>query len=145
MYDNKYKILIFSNILLSISSLLVGGLLYLGFRSERLLMFEWGERMHLNGYITHWRNICSSYSPPEWITYALPDGLWLFSYMLLIQSVWINTDNKTSKIWLYMLPFIAVSSEIIQICGKQFGTFDVMDLTCYVGAIIIFIIKTKLQ
>ena len=133
------------DLILSVISLLVGGLLYLGFRSEKLLMFEWGNCMHLNEYIDCWRNICSSYSPSEWVIYALPDGLWLFSYMLLVHLIWINTNDKKYKIWLYILPLVGISSEVLQLCIEDLGTFDLMDLICYVGAIILFNIKTKLQ
>ena len=81
---------------------------------------------------------------PQWIKFCLPDGMWLLSYLLIIDVVWKNSSDNKKTFWLSILPFIAIGSELMQIFIPQIGTFDFIDFLCYIGAIITFlIIKNK--
>jgi len=68
-----------------------------------------------------------------WVVYSLPDGLWLFSYILLMGCIW-NFNLKRSFYASFPLAFIAIGSELLQILGWVPGTFDVVDLLCYLAA-----------
>ena len=131
------------NLIFSLIPLIVGGLLYLGYRSYDLLMFRWGESIGLSKIVSLWRNVCSQYTLPKWIINALPDGLWLLSYMLFIDFIWGNHNER--KIWLYVLPTIAIVSELMQLWFPKLGTFDIMDLVCYLSAIFLLEIKTRIK
>ena len=134
----------FKNIVSSIVPLIIGGMLYLGYRSQELLMFRWANYLGLSRIVNSWRKFCFQYPLPEWCYYALPDGLWLFSYILLINIIW-NSHTWKSIIWIYALPAIAITSELLQLLNPYFGTFDIMDIVCYLGAVILFELKNTTQ
>lgn len=122
----------------------LGGIIYLTYRTKDLLMFQWVEAIHLSNTINQMRLLGKEVNIPSWIKYSFPDGLWLLSYLLIIDVVWHNSPDRKRTFWLSILPFIAISSEIMQIFIPQIGTFDYIDLSCYMGAITIFqIIKVK--
>ena len=134
----------FKNIVLSIVPLIIGGMLYLGYRSQELLMFRWANYLGLSRIVNSWRKFCFQYPLPEWCYYALPDGLWLLSYILLINIIW-NSHTWKSIIWIYALSAIAITSELLQLLNPYFGTFDIMDIVCYLGAVILFELKNTTQ
>lgn len=134
----------FKNIVSSIVPLIIGGMLYLGYRSQELLMFRWANYLGLSRIVNSWRKFCFQYPLPEWCYYALPDGLWLLSYILLINIIW-NSHTWKSIIWIYALPAIAITSELLQLLNPYFGTFDIMDIVCYLGAVILFELKNTTQ
>lgn len=134
----------FKNIVSSIVPLIIGGMLYLGYRSQDLLMFRWANYLGLSRFVNSWRKFCFQYPLPEWCYYALPDGLWLLSYILLINIIW-NSHTWKSIIWIYALPAIAITSELLQLLNPNFGTFDIMDIVCYLGAVILFELKNTTQ
>ena len=132
------------NIALSILPLITGGMLYLGYRSPELIMFRWANFLGLSNIVSSWREFCLQHPLPEWFYYALPDGLWLLSYILLVNLTW-NELTWKSRIWVYALPTVAIISELMQILIPMLGTFDIIDLTCYIGAIILFELKNITQ
>ena len=134
----------FKNIVLSIVPLIIGGILYLGYRSQELLMFRWVNFLGLSNIVSLWREFCFQHPLPGWCYYALPDGLWLLSYILLIYIIW-DSHTWKSIIWIYALPTIAITSELIQLLDSRFGTFDIMDIIGYMGAILLFELKTKIE
>lgn len=138
---NTTKVL---DLIFSIIPLFIGGLLYLGHRSQELLMFRWTEYLKLDNIIASWRNFCSQYPLPEWTFYALPDGLWLLSYMLLIHTIW-GEHIRQYRVWVYILPVIAITSELMQLVILSLGTFDMMDIISYSGAILLFELKTRIE
>lgn len=127
----------------SILSLLTGGLIYLGYRTETLLMFKWVDYLGLSPWVKQLRTFCTEFPLPSWVYYSLPDGLWLLSYMLFMNIIWSKKEEIQYIIWLYILPIIAIVSEILQIFISGIGTFDIIDLLSYVSAILTFNIFTQ--
>lgn len=125
--EQKVKIKVYV-IGLSLFLFFVGGMIYLMFRDESLVMFRWCEELHIKGYIDSLRIPCTL---PQWVVYSLPDGLWLCSYVLFISVVW-NFDLKHGWPYIFSLPTIAIASELAQAFGWVRGTFDWVDLLCYV-------------
>lgn len=141
VYKNENIVIKIIKVLLAFAPLAIGGGLYLGYRSKELIMFKWSNTIGVDSIINTWRDICSQCILPTWITHALPDGLWLLSYLLLIDIVWDSELNK----WIYVLPTIALISEALQLWIPTLGTFDIMDLACYMGAVILFKLKKITQ
>ena len=127
-------------ILISFFSLSVGGLIYIGWRSKTLSMFCWFDNLQLSGFIERIRSVCARYDVSDWVKYSLPDGLWLFSYLLLIDTIWNEKETLSYKIYLWILPVIAISTEILQIFAIVPGVFDFSDLLCYLGAVVVFLL-----
>lgn len=117
----------------SLVPLLIGGLTYIGLRTESLRMFKWIKMISLESEVGHFRNIMSNFSPyfPQWVKFSLPDGLWMFSYTSVILIIWEGQINRASIIWLGLIPIVAITSEIFQLLGLLTGTFDWFDFVFY--------------
>ena len=137
---NKDSLNIVIKTFISFSLLLIGGAIYLGYRSGNLVMFQLLNKFGFSDFLNSFRDIGANYSIYDWIKYSKPDGLWLFSYMFLIDTIWDNHKCVSYYIFLWILPVIAIISELLQFIMIVPGTFDIMDLSCYLMAIIIFLI-----
>lgn len=112
-------------------------MIYLMFRSESLVMFRWCESFHIREYIDSIRIPCTL---PQWVVFSLPDGLWLCSYALFVSTIW-DFDLKQGWPYVFFLSVIAIGSEIAQAFGLMRGTFDWMDMVCYIiGMLLAYII-----
>lgn len=125
-------------------ALTIGGLIYIRYRSESLLMFDWFHNLGLSDSIEDFRSNSEMPNVYDWVKYNLPAGLWLFAYMCVIDAVWGKDKNRVSMYFLYVLPLLAVASEFMQFVGLLPDTFDAMDLLSYVSAILLFVIIKKL-
>ena len=125
-------------------ALALGGLIYVRYRSESLLMFDWFQNLGLGDLVKSIRMNATNSELFGWVKFNMPAGLWLLAYMFMIDSVWGKEKNYVYLYFLYILPFLAITSELMQISGLLPGTFDVMDLFCYVFAILLFVIIKKL-
>jgi hypothetical protein len=125
-------------ITLSLFPLLIGGFIYILFRSDVLLMFEWLEKLNIIDEIYSIRKntLPLKSKLPNWFLFSLPDGLWIFSYVSLILLVWDNKLNNSSIFWILIIPGLAVLSEILQFFDICSGTFDVMDLIFYISGLL---------
>lgn len=122
---------------------IIEGFIYLIFRSTELNMFRFYGRYD---WVDSLRTYFEPYSDffPYWVKYSLPDGLWLFSYLLLIDAIW-NKFDRCSWVWYLLMPGIAFGSELLQFVMKETstpwttGTFDAMDFVCYMFAVVFII------
>ena len=130
-----------------ILTLLIGGLIYVALRVESLILFKWISAISLYTPIKKLREITLPIKDnlPEWFLFSFPDGLWVFSYISLILLIWRNKITKHNFVWLFIIPFVAIFSEIGQKIKIISGTFDLVDLLFYSsGSILPFIIFTNL-
>ena len=141
----KYKrgILIF----VSVCLLLIGWLIYLIYRPTNLYMFKVFEVTDSFRILTHLRNF--DYLPqrqyvPEWIIYNLPDGLWLLSYMMLMDVIWENGDKVKRFLFVFFMPVIIMVWEIMQGFQVVEGTWDIGDMFSYLIAMTIYYCLTKI-
>ena len=136
-----------------ITTLLIGGLIYLLFRVETLKMFEWLNSL---GILNSLHNLRAQVNPifgdlPGWFLFSLPDGLWIFSYISLMLYVWNNTISKHSVFWIFIVPVLTLMFEIGQLFNIVPGTFDIIDIVFYIIGILLLIyffnksINLKLQ
>lgn len=128
----------YAKLILSFLFLFIGSAIYLLFRSKSLLIFKCCEALSIDDFINRMRDVFAIIDIPSWVKYSLPDGLWLLSYLLLIDAIWGNQNTTRSYLWFAVLPIIAISSELLQYAGMLCGHFDVIDLACYIGVVLIF-------
>ncbi|WP_449388910.1 hypothetical protein [Chryseobacterium lineare] len=121
----------------SLFLLFLGGLIYLIFRTERLIMFRWVEYLKLSDVITNLQKISTLYILPDWFKYSLPDGLWIYSYTAILLEIWKQTVTKQNVFWILSIPSTAVLSEFFQLLKILPGTFDLIDLIFYFVGILI--------
>lgn len=125
--------------LIALAFLTIGGLIYIGCRDKSLLMFSWFNSLGFDGLVDSFRNLIDSEGIYGWVKNSLPDGLWLFSYMFLVDTIWNGAGKKVSYIFIYSLPFFAILSELLQYLGLCPGVFDWMDIASYAFAIVLFL------
>ncbi|MCZ8297714.1 MAG: hypothetical protein O9297_10910 [Flavobacterium sp.] len=118
---------------------IVGGLIYLTYRTDTLIMFDWFNKIGLSDTIDvlrsnqHLQNL----TIPNWIKFSLPDALWLFSFNYVLLTLWNFNVNQQSAFWLFLAPTIGLFSEIGQLIGIVPGTFDIVDLVLLLIATLI--------
>jgi hypothetical protein len=117
----------------------IGGLIYLLYRPQDILLFQITDYLGLNPYITTLRNDVSIFSLPSFVINSIPAGLWTASYLLLMYCN-TRTYNKITKLLITLpLPIAAIILEFMQLLGWCPGTFDLYDLICYAIPLIIFL------
>lgn len=122
----------------------LGGCIYIAFRSTSLRMFGWFDNLGLHEIVMLIRRMLSDIQVPEIIKYCIPDGLWTTSYILFMDAIW-SSDVKKQITFCGIIPFVGASSEILQYFNLVEGTFDVIDLFCYIIPFLIYlIVKLKL-
>lgn len=125
--------------------LVLGGSIYLLFRPKTLLMFKWVDSLGLSEYIDQLRDTVSGITLNRITLYSLPDGLWLASYIIVVNTIVSKNSKHNLLFWSLLLPFIAIVFELLQIPGIIPGVFDVFDLICYIVPLIIYLIYLKYE
>jgi hypothetical protein len=119
-------------LLLCIFSLLVGGVLYFGFRPESLVMFKWVKMLGFYGVVSEFRRLSAPIIPylPKCFIFTVPNGLWVFSFGSLMAYLW-GPHFRVVIYWTFALWVVGVVSEVMQFTGKLPGVFDMGDLAAY--------------
>jgi hypothetical protein len=136
-YTNRQRIV---KVILSFTLLIIGGLIYVGFRDKSLLMFSWFEQLGIIGEVDAFRGFVNLEGVYGWVKNCLPDGLWLFAYMFLVDAIWNGSKSISSYIYIFSLPFFALLSEFLQYFSLFPGVFDWIDVASYIFAILLYII-----
>lgn len=105
---------------------LTGVSIYLLWRDEHLLIHRVLHACHLHTILDGIRSQAADIYLPEWVRFALPDGLWSMSYILTIDAL-----VKRDYLWTSVIPAIGILSELMQWTGWLQGTFDLCDLLAY--------------
>ncbi len=116
--------------------------IYIGNRSNDMILYSWLEIDAHNRLFEYIRQHCLL--SKNWLIYNLPDGLWLLSYLLAMESIW--GGNKRGK-WIFCIPVIvfAIMMEFLQFKYYLPGTGDILDIIFYLISIIIFLLIIKLK
>lgn len=128
-------------ILMPLFTLLIGSFIYISFRQDTLILFDWLREIGVFEFIAGYRHYTLPFAEniPNWILYSLPDGLWLFSYVSFTLFIWDNKISKHSFLWIFVVPILAICSEIGQLFNIIPGTYDLVDIFSYVFLIILAI------
>jgi len=115
---------------------LAGGLIYVAFRSEHLLMFQWFTAIGLAEPVFRFRKFAGVYRSwvPDTVVFSAPSGLWLLSYSLALSLIWPDRSRRNAVVWVALLYAIVTSSEFLQLAGILPGTFDWVDIAFCTGA-----------
>ena len=121
-----------------LAPLLLGGSIYILFRSRGLLMFHWWESLQLMPGITALRELAAPVGEllPAWVLYSLPDGAWLYSFIAFIRAVWSGGSRRWMMAWICLPLVMGPGLELGQGLGLIEGTFDWLDLGLYGLAIL---------
>jgi hypothetical protein len=114
---------------LIIAPLLIGGVLYLGFRGDELLMFRAAHELGLRDEIAVLRRMLQPLRPhlPVWVIYSLPHALWTFSMLAFFAHVWAGMPAQ-KRAWTGGAVAVSAGSEVFQGLSLLPGTFSAADL-----------------
>ena len=128
--------------------LIVGGFIYISFRSMSLRLFNWFEIVGIKSAALSIRNIIYPFKNelPTWTYFSLPDGLWIYSFTSALIIYW-EGDFDNLKYWLLIPFFLGVIVEVLQGLKLFKGTFDVFDLLFSLSGFLlsIYILNKKIK
>lgn len=119
-------------------ALLAGGTIYMLFRSKKLLGFHLADAVGLGGAIDALRSKVCDVHLSDFVVYCLPDGLWTTAYIFFVDYVLRGVGKRQLMLAVAIIPAIGSVSEIMQFFNMLPGTFDVMDLLCYMVPFVIY-------
>ena len=137
--DIKLFVIYKKDCLVALLLILIGGMIYVLYRPESLLLFRVTDSLGITPLIEMLRSNSSRVLLPSFMINSLPAGLWTASYLIMM---YITTKFHTRKIRLMLalpLPITAIVLEFMQLLGWCPGTFDIYDLICYIVPLIVFI------
>ena len=108
--------------------LLAGLTIYLVLRHTSSPFYNLAVQLGWSESLDSVRNVMSPIHMPVWFVYSLPDGLWMFSFVLFMMAVWDFRFSGTAKIWILTSVCLGLSFEICQAFIKGMGAFDWMDM-----------------
>lgn len=117
--------------------ILLGGCIYVLFRSRSLIVFGWVNEIGLYELINPLRAYINANGVliPNWFIYSLPDALWMYSFA---SALIIANDYKWNeyKYWLLLPILFGIGIEFLQLLRLFKGTFDANDLFFYFVGIV---------
>ncbi|ACB84399.1 hypothetical protein [Natranaerobius thermophilus] len=132
--------MIFKTVIVTIP-LIIGSMIYIGWRPESTLMFFWFDRVGLLELIMQLRELLSYYTIPDWLLYWGPNGLWTLSFTAIMGFIWFTDEPKLGKLWLLVPIIFGITIELGQLMNILPGTFCYGDLIAHgIGAFTAFII-----
>lgn len=137
--DIKLFVIYKKDWLVALLLILTGGMIYVLYRPENLLLFRVTDNLGITPLIDILRSNSSRVMLPSFIVNSLPAGLWTASYLLMM---YITTKFHTRRIRLMLalpLPISAIVLEFMQLLGWCPGTFDIYDLICYIVPLCVFV------
>lgn len=120
--NNTYKLLIHA-----ILPIMLGGLVYMLFRSTKLEMFHWANTLGFRDFLMNIRGRLINIHLPDWCLYSLPDGLWVYAFASTLIFIW-KDDQRKLFLFLTIPLLLGPGVELLQLIELFKGTFDVMDL-----------------
>ena len=118
----------------SVLSIFIGGIIYVLFRENSLLMFQWIDNLCGYSLLIPMRNSLESMRSilPSWLIYSLPGGLWIYSSVVLFGLIWCSEKKYLYYFWIFLLPITALISEAGQFINIIPGTYCYSDIFMYV-------------
>lgn len=116
--------------------IIIGSLIYILWRPLTIRIFSWLDIIGLSIAVEKLRKLSMSIYPyvPDWVVYSVPNGLWAFSYALIITIIWWRSESIVKYFWLGSIPILGLGYELLQLRGVIQGTFCWQDLNlCILG------------
>lgn len=108
-------------------------------------MFSWFEAFNIYSFVNTYRELGEHISLPDFIIFNLPDGLWITSYLFIVNSVIPVRNKRELLFWILLLPLISVLGEFLQYYHIIEGQFDIIDILCYILPVIINLIILRYE
>lgn len=125
--------------------LLIGGSIYILFRSKQLYLVRYVYKIGGKEQLTAIRKQAEEIGEwlPSWVLHTLPDALWLYAFASFMYLLWQGAGASQQWLWSIMPLLVALIWEIGQAFHWWKGTFDWWDMAAY--SIVSMIIIRKLS
>lgn len=118
---------------LATALLFCGCMIYLAWRSSDIILVKWTYSLGLGAFTDAFRSGVGHLRPGDFVVYSLPDALYCIAYVLIMDSMWRNSRIAVRASMCLLLPAAVVAHELMQLAGWLPGTFDIIDLACYLA------------
>ena len=123
--------------------LLLGGLIYVGWRDQNLPMFRWFDLVGLGPLVQQLRVATAPLKDrlPFWFRFSLPDAMWVYALTAFMMLVWKEASSRMKVLWISMGLLLGAGSELGQLAGYVPGRFDIFDFVlciCAAGLALVF-------
>ena len=124
--------------ILSIVCLFLGGMVYLVYRTRNLLMFSFLSSDFIS-ILDSTKTIVNlpNNTFTSFVVYSFPAALWTISYIIVMRLVCADMSKIARALWIYSLPTLLCFVEFLQILPVISGTFDIIDVLCYITPIFV--------
>ena len=137
---NRSRINATTKVIIGVVFLMLGCAIYLLFRSKALNIYQWCSLVGLSNGIDYVRIWVCDWNMPDFFKFNFPDGLYSAAYILIMDAVWREGNCITKHFVIALLPVITITNEVLQYFRLVNGTFDVLDLICYLIPPIIYMV-----
>jgi len=119
--------------------LLLGGLEYVLWRPQRLLMFDWFAAVGLGALISAAREGAEPIASflPDWTLFSLPNALWTYAVTAAMCLLWQTVGHSVVKAFFVIIApaTLSIGAEVGQAFELVPGRFDSVDLSLAIAAI----------
>jgi len=119
--------------LVAIIPLIVGGIIYIIWRVDSLLMFAWIESFGLTDFLTILRDNYKHYNIPTWALYNLPNGTWTYTFTFVMSYIWIKELSLKKYFYISLPLLLGVFFEFGQLIKIFPGVFCYGDILAHFG------------
>ena len=124
--------------------LLAGGcVIYLFFRSTSIALYKFSCAIGLQNLLEQAREAVSDWQVSDFVRFCIPDGLYCLSYVILMDAIWPG-KGVSKTIAVSAIPVAAIVHETLQGFGIVRGTFDSLDLLCYLVPWALYLIQDNI-
>lgn len=128
-----------------LTPLAIGGLIYILWRSDSLLMFRWFEALGVAKLVAQLRVFAAGFHRclPGWLLFSAPNALWAYSFTAFMTALWGDSSARGRLCWMLAGPTVGVGLEVGQACHLVRGTFDFVDVvsSLLAGSAALFFVK----
>lgn len=113
---------------LAVASLILGSSIYLFSRNTSNIAYHISDFIGVTSQVNSIRDLIPVF--PSWFVNSIPDGLWMFSFSMLILAIWGFQRSREAIVWFSAALAIGVLMEFLQALATLPGQFDWRDLVC---------------
>ena len=123
---------------LGVLCLVCGCAIYLLFRVKSITIYQWCKELGISHNIDCLRDSVLVWDIPAIVRYSIPDGLYCAAYILLMDAIWSNDKRIIKYYAIFIIPSLAITTELLQYLGLFKGTYDPLDLISYLIPITLY-------
>ena len=120
--------------------LLAGGMVYLLCRPHTILINHIASFLGLDPFLVNMREWIQIHQLSHILIYSLPAGLWAASYVTLVHAFSDRLSRCERLSFAAVMPMLGTLSEVLQGMGIVPGTFDALDIVCYITPYLLYLV-----